>query len=114
MIDVAKKESGRVRYYLHTHKCTSLTTLPALGGMDDAAAGVAGQVSSYARAVAQVACLFPGTRRASEAARMLWHIYVYALLEHTFKRHSSAIASHTTCSVKCMQPSAGTANGRWE
>jgi hypothetical protein len=61
--DVAKKQE-RVEGSGTTWICTSLTTtLPALGGMD--AAAVAGEESSYASAVAQSACLFPGTVLAS-------------------------------------------------
>lgn len=108
--DVAKKQE-RVEGSGTTWICTSLTTtLPALGGMD--AAGVAGQESYRNR------CGSCGLSLSRNSASKLGGVscggtYTYTPYgEHTFTRHSSAIASHTTCSVKCVQLDAGTANER--
>ena len=107
--DVAKKQE-RVEGSGTTWICTSLTTtLPALGGMD--AAGVAGQESSYRKRCGTGGHSLSRNSASKFGGALCGGTYTYTPYgEHTFTRHSSAIASHTTCSVKCMQLAVRTAN----
>lgn len=98
------------------HKSDDAAGIGRDGWMDaGAGAGVAGQELSYYRnpsylAVAQAVSL--SLHRNSVCCST--YTYYSPLLEHTFTRHSSAIASHTTCSVKCMQRCAHPANNNNE
>lgn len=62
--DVAKKESGRVWYYVHMHKSDDATGIGRDGCCSCGWAGVVLQAWGGI-IVAQAACLFPGTVQAS-------------------------------------------------